>query len=600
MAIFDFIIIGGGTSGLVVANRLSENPETKVLVLEAGDNYLENQFVNLPAGWPTLLETGKDWDFTTAPQKGLNDRVMTLPQGKALGGSSAINSCVFTIPSQASINAWASLGNVGWDWKTLAPYFYKSHTLHKPSDADVEQLGLYNKLSTEGKSSGPIQVSFPSDLNSPFQKAWNETFDKLGYGFKGNIDNGTAVGAYSPPAAIDPTTKTRSYAAKTYYEPVKERTNLTVVTGAAVTKILFEGESPKLVAIGVEFAHEKTLKSYKASKEVIVAAGAIQSPKVLELSGIGSPNILESYGIPVRVANANVGENLQDPIISGVSFEVADGIETIDGLGRGEPEALGKAMNEYMTTQSGPFGRAAVNSTSILPVNELQTENGREEIHKLLNTAHPAAPTDPAYHKVVRPLIEDPEQGSGLLFMYSAQANFGANSAKGLALAEMPENFVTVSAMLLNPLSTGHVHISSANPDDMPALDFKYLTHPLDADLMARHIQLLDKITTTEPFVSLLKPNGKRNKMYAPWKGLEDVKQYIRKTALSNWHPVATCSMLPKENGGVVGTDLVVYGVKNLRVVDASIMPLSPRSNIQSAVYAVAERAADIIKSAYQ
>ncbi|TGO19731.1 hypothetical protein BPAE_0335g00020 [Botrytis paeoniae] len=590
--IYDFIIVGGGVSGLVLANRLSENDAFKVLVIEAGKNYLNDPTVNTPAAWPMLLETAADWDLKTTPQAGLNDRVMTLPQGRALGGSSAINSSVFTIPSQASIDAWTTLGNPGWDWKTLAPYLRKVHTLTKPSEDDTAKLELHNKFSADEQGFGPLQVSFPSGVDSPFQHAWNETFEKLGFGFKGNIDNGTLSGSYSNPAAIHPVTKQRSYAAVAYYEPVQGRSNLTVLTEAAATKILFEGESPNLIATGVSFTHEGTLKTAKASKEVILAAGAIHSPLLLELSGIGSPEILEAHGIDVLVSNPNVGENLQDPIISGVSYEVADGIETIDDLGRGNQEALSKAMTEYIATQSGPFSRAAVTSTSLVPVAESQ-----EEIKKLLHTFQ-ATSSDPAYHTFVRSLLEDPKQGSGMVFMYSAQANFGANSAKELTLAELPQNFITISAMLLNPLSTGNVHISGDSTAN-PSLDFKYLTHPLDAEIMARHLSFLDKLTATEPFSSLLKPDGKRNKLYTPWENLDDIKQYIRKTGLSNWHPVGTLSMLPQENGGVVGTDLKVYGAKNLRVVDASILPVIPHSNIQSVVYAVAERAAAIIKSAY-
>ncbi|QSZ30466.1 hypothetical protein DSL72_000020 [Monilinia vaccinii-corymbosi] len=589
---YDFIIVGGGVSGLVLANRLSEDAAVKVLVIEAGKSYLNDQTVNLPAAWPMLLETPADWDLKTTPQAGLNDRVMTLPQGCALGGSSAINSSVFTIPSQASIDAWASLGNTGWDWKALAPYLRKTHTLTKPSEADFAKLDLHNKFSTDEQNSGLLQVSFPSGLDSPFQHAWNETFEKLGFGSRGHIDDGTIFGSYSNPAAIHPVSKQRSYAAVAYYEPIQDRANLTVLTEATATRILFEGESPNLVATEVEFTYEGEVKKAKAAKEVILAAGAIHSPLILELSGIGSPEILQAHKIPVLIANPNVGENLQDPIISGVSYEVADGIETIDDIGRGNQEALGKAMAEYMSTQSGPLSRAAVTSTSLVPV-----AASEEEILNLLNT-YPATSSDPAYHTFVRPLLGNPKQGSGMVFMYSAQANFGANSAKGLAAAELPENFVTISTMLLNPLSTGHVHISG-NSTANPVLDFKYFTHPLDAEMMARHLSFLDKLTITDPFASLLKPNGKRNKLYTPWKDLDEIKQYIRKTGLSNWHPVGTLSMLPQEKGGVVGTDLKVYGVKNLRVVDASVFPVIPHSNIQSVVYAVAERAADLIKSEY-
>ncbi|TGO77515.1 hypothetical protein BELL_0103g00100 [Botrytis elliptica] len=592
---FDFIIIGGGTSGLVVANRLSEDPTVNVLVLESGRSYLGDPRVNMPAGWPALLGTEADWNFVTTPQESLDGRIMGIPQGRALGGSSAINSSVFMIPSQVGIDAWASLGNSGWDWKTLAPYFRKFHTLTTPSEADVERLGLQNNYSANIPSSGPIQASFPPARENQFPKVWNETFKNLGYGFSGDVSDGTAFGPYSNPASVDPNSGQRSYAARAYYEPVVHRTNLVVLTEATVTRIILEGESLPLIAMGVEFSHEGSIESLKASREVILAAGTLQSPKLLELSGVGSPEILRKHGITVRIENPNVGENLQDHIISGISFEVNDGVETIDDLARGNPEALGKAMTEYMTSQSGPFGRAAVMSTSFVPVDDFQTKEGRDELENLLK-AYPSSASDRPHHEFVRSLLRSREQGNGMIFIYAAQGNFGANFPKELVVADMPENFVTISALLLNPLSTGYVHISSGSHVDAPEIDFKYLSNPLDLEVLARHLRFVDKLATTEPLALLLKPNGKRNKLYTPWNDLDEVKKYVKKTGMSNWHPVGTCSMLPENKGGVVDNNLIVYGTSNLRVVDASIMPVVPRSNTQTVVYAVAERATDIIK----
>lgn len=529
-------------------------------------------------------------------QESLNGRVLGIPQGRALGGSSAINSSVFMMPSQAGMDSWASLGNEGWDWKALAPYFRKFYTLTRPSETDVQHLELQDNYSANQPDAGPIQASFPVAPENQFPKVWNETFKNLGYDFRGDVSNGTAFGPYSNPASIDPKTRQRSYAARAYYEPIIHRTNLVVLTEATVTKIILEGESLPLTATGINFLHEGNLKTLKASKEVILAAGALQSPKVLELSGIGSPEILGKHGITVRIGNPNVGENLQDHLIAGISFEVADGVETLDDLGRGNQDVLHKAMTDYMTTQSGPFGRAAVMSTSFIPVDDFQTKQGLDELERLLEK-YPTSVNDRPHHEFVRSLLKNREQGNGMIFMYNAQANFGCNFPKELVIADMPENFVTIVVMLLDPLSTGHVHISSANHADAPELDFKYLSHPLDLDVFARHLRFVDKLAATQPIASLLKPNGKRNKLYTPWNNLDEVKEYVKKTAMSNWHPVGTCAMLPENKGGVVDKNLIVYGTSNLRVVDASIMPMVPRSNTQTIVYAVAERAADIIKA---
>ncbi|KAF7899673.1 hypothetical protein EAF00_004009 [Botryotinia globosa] len=569
---FDFII-GGGTSGFVVANRLSEDPTVNVLVLESGRNYLGDPRVNMPAGWPALLGPEADWNFVTTPQESLDGRIMGISQGRALGGSSAINSSAFMMPSQVGIDAWASLGNSTWDWKTLAPYFRKFHTLTTPSGADVELLDftaiilqIYRLLVLFKPHSHPL-------LRIKFPKVWNETFKNLGYGFSGDVSDSTALGPYSNPASVDPNSGQRSYAARAYYEPVIHRTNLVVLTEATVTRIILGGESLPLIATGVEFFHDGIIKTLKASREVILAAGTLQSPKLLELSGVGSPEILRKYGMIVRIEDLGVGENLQDHIISGISFEVNDGVETIDDLARGNPDALGKAMTEYMTSKSGPFGRAAVMSTSFIPVDDFQSKEHRDELENLLK-AYPSSESDRPHHEFVRSLLRSREQGNGMIFI----------------------EFVTISVLLLNPFSTGYVHISSASHVEAPEIDFKYLSNPLDLEVLARHLRFVDKLAKTEPLASLLKPNGKRNKLYTPWNDLDEVKKYVKKTGISNWHPVGTCSMLPENKGGVVDNSLIVYGTSNLRVVDASIMPIVPRSNTQTVVYAVAERAVDIIK----
>ena len=499
------------------------------------------------------------------------------------------------MPSKVGIDAWADMGNAGWEWANLKPYFRKFHTLTMPSSANIEHLALENNYPVSQNTAGRIQASFPEILSNPLPKAWNETFENLGYGFKGDLTGGKALGAYSNPATVHPTARQRSYSVA-YYEPIIGRSNLRVFTGALVRKILFAGNSSLKTATGVEYTHDSTTKTVTARKEVITAAGALQSPKILELSGIGSIDILKSHGIPAVIENPNVGENLQDHLISGMSFEVVDEVETVDDLGRRKPEALQAAMDEYMTKQSGPFSRAPVFSTSFMPVVELQSEEGRKEINELLEK-YPSKQTDHASHRYARSIIQNSEEGSGMPFMYNAQGNWGGNTPAELVMALLPENYITISVLLLNPLSSGYVHVNSADPAKPPTIDTKYLDHPLDIEVLARHIRYLETtLVKTQPIASLLKPNGKRNTLYKPFESLEDVKEYIRKTAMSNWHLVGTCAMLPKEKGGVVDEKLLVYGTTNLRVVDASIMPSIPRCNTQTVVYAVAERAADLIK----
>jgi len=212
---------------------------------------------------------------------------------------------------------------------------------------------------------------------------------------------------------------------------------------------------------------------------------------------------------------------------------------------------------------------------------------------------YPAQLSDPVHHKFCRSIIENKEEGSGEFLIYAAQGNWGTDTAKGLVTALLPENYFTLSIVLTNPLSAGSVHITSNKPNEKPRIDMKYLSHELDTEVLARHLKFLDIVSGTKPLAGFLKEGGKRSTLYEKMWGtgtLEEVKAYVKKTAVSNWHPVGTCAMLPRENGGVVDEKLRVYGTKNLRVVDASIMPSIPRANTQTTVYAVAEKAADLIK----
>lgn len=525
-------------------------------------------------------------------------RELSIPQGRALGGSSAINAEVFITPSRIGIDAWEEVGNAGWNWDTLEPYFRKFHTLTIPPQNDCDHLGLEDHFGKSNDAAGPIQVSFSDLLQSPLPKAWNDTFKNLGYGFKGDLTAGIALGSFSNPITVHSNTRERSYAAVAYYQSIIGRPNLRVIVHAQVTKILFKSDSPDLIATGVDYFSDGQIKTLKAKKEIILAAGALQSPKLLELSGVGSKKLLQLHGISVLIENANVGENLQDHLTSGISFEVADHVDTLDDLKRRNPAVLKAALAEYATTKSGAFSRGPVTSTAFIPVVEFQSEEGGQELTNLLSI-YPARSDEAAHHQFVRSILRNPHEGSGMPFMYYSHGNWGAKSAKELMAAVLADKYITISVALLHPFSSGHIHISSSDPTQPPTIDNCYLSHPLDLEILARHVLYLDAIAKTEPLASLLKRDGKRNPLYESVHTLDDVKDYVRKTAMSIWHPCGTCAMLPREKGGVVDANLKLYGTKNLRVVDASIMPMIPRANTVATVYAVAERAADLIKGEF-
>ena len=499
------------------------------------------------------------------------------------------------------MNGWETLGNPGWNWESMKPYYRKSHTLTTPPGPIHKHLGLDYVDENIRATSGPVQASFTGSVDNPLPNAWFKTFQTLGLGLQGDPFSGHAIGGYSNPSTIDPVKKERSYSNVAYYQPARHRPNLHLMTGAHVLKIILEsiGASAAVVATGVNMTREGKDIFVRARKEVILAAGVFQSPKLLELSGIGSAKLLSSLGIEGVVDLPGVGENLQDHLMTGLSFEVEDGVKTIDDLARQEPAAVQAAMGEYMTNKTGPFSDAGVSSTAFMALADVLSQDDKTKSNELLKDYHTAANVR-GFYDLIGSIDRNSDEGSALLYAYPAQGNFeagGGANAKDVTRAVMDGYFITIGVSLLRPFSRGTVHITSTDPAQKPTIDPKYLSKELDVDIFARHLQYLQTLIRTQPLASLLKPGGKVNAPDLDLKDLDAVKEYVRTTAVSNWHPMGTCAMVPKENGGVVDEKLVVHGTENLRVVDASIFPTITRGNPVSSVYAVAEKAADLIKA---
>ncbi|KAK4212468.1 hypothetical protein QBC37DRAFT_193569 [Rhypophila decipiens] len=605
---YDFIIIGGGTAGLVVAARLTEDPNTSVLVVEAGTEHTNDPRIRTPGFWLSVLGSPDfDWAYKTVPQKGLDGKIIPLSQGKLIGGSSAINGLAFVANSKAAVDAWAGFGNPGWDWETLGPYYKKFHTLAPPSSDAAHHLRLsYMDEACRG-CDGPVQASFPEESSDPLPSAWVDTLGSLGFPADGDPFSGKFTGGYINALSVDPVSRTRSDAATAYLEPNKSRPNLDVLTGALAEKIIFDTTEKVPKAVGVQIQKDHAAVTHNAKKEVILAAGVFGSPKLLELSGIGNRELLEKLNIQVVMENPNVGENLQDHPVSSVSFEVGEGVKTMDALARQDPEAVGAAMQEYMTNKSGPF--AVGNFTgSLLPVPDFVGPDGKSTLDQVVKqtTASGSSPIaggfTPYHTSFVQSLLADPAEGAGNMFMYAACSNVNPASvgADVIVKEASSANFVTICAALLFPLSRGSAHITSSNPADKPTIDPRYLEHPLDLEVQARLLRYAETIVRAGPLSKLIKRGGRRNAgAPADLSDLDVAKRWARLSALSCWHPTSTCAMLPFERGGVVDARLHVHGLQGLRIVDSSIIPLATRGNTQTTVYAVAERAADLIRREY-
>ena len=523
-----------------------------------------------------------------------------------LGGSSALNFYLVLYPSQHDLDNWASLGNRGWGFTDVHPYYRKISTVHLPTD-DIKKLVDIEYFDCRAPNQhGPIQISFGDGYNS-VNKAWVETFDKLGYKMTDDPIKGKGLGAFIHPASIDPADKSRSYATTAYYNAdVAKRANLQVLTEAHVDKILLEPGTGNddVTATGVKITTKDGQEHIVlAQKEVIVSAGTLHSPKILELSGIGGKDLLESHGLPVVVDNPNVGENLQDHILSCQSFEVNDGVPSGDVLR--DPNILQAVASQYQATREGPLGCSTLCS-SYMPLVDGSGPADPNELRDLIDRNlmnYRDFPARDAQYKALRETLEDPKEASVQHLFFPGQVNI--NPTGGTTMAQMlapvlPDNYITVMTSLNRPFSRGSCHIRSANPTEKVAYDPRFCTHPLDLEILARHIQFVEKLVTTEPFASCLKKDGKRLppnlNPSADSGGLEAAREIARQRCVSVFHVSGTCAMMPRDKGGVVNDRLVVHGTKNLRVVDASIFPLEPVGNIQTSVYAVAEKASDLIK----
>ena len=530
---FDFLIIGAGSAGCVLANRLSACGKHSVGVIEAGGSDWRF-WVQVPIGYgKTYYQKAVNWMFETVPQEGLNGAVSYWPRGKVWGGSSSINAMVYIRGHQKDYDDWAALGNTGWSYAEVLPYFKKSETAQQ---GDSRYRG----------KNGPLYVSDVTPDMHPLTDTWISAGKELGLEYNPDFNGAQqqGIGRYQQ------TTKDgwRMSAAKAYLHPAKHRSNLAITSHAQVTRILFEGKK----AVGVEYLRKGKLHKVYAGKEVILSAGAVQSPQLLMLSGIGPRQHLQETGIELVEDNAHVGQHLQDHL--GMDFLYKSKVPTLnDELHSG----LGKlwAGLKYLLLRRGPC-RLSVNQGGGFTCSE-----------------------------------EDQQQPD--LQLYFSPVSYTRAPAKTRPLMN-PDPF---SAFLLGfsncrVKSEGEIRLASKDPLAAPVIDPKYLSHEDDVKLLLKGSKLMRKLAETAAFSEIIIDEIR------PGKDCQTDEQLIvdiRSYAWTVFHASCTCRMAPDAERGVVNPRLQVFGVENLRVCDASVMPFMVSGNTNAPTIMIGEKGADMI-----
>lgn len=526
MQTFDYIIVGAGSAGCVLANRLSENPKHKVLLLETGGSD-KNIFIKMPTALSIPMNTDKyAWQFNTEKEPYLNNREMHCPRGKVLGGSSSINGMVYVRGHAKDFDEWEAHGAEGWNYQACLPYFQKAETWYKGNDA-------YRG------GNGELGVNNGNEMKNPLYTAFIKAGEQAGYDITSDY-NGKQQEGFGP---MHMTVKdgVRSSASREYLDPVKSRKNLTIVTGALVTKVVLEDK----VAKGVEYVVNGKTETAATSNEVVLSAGSIGSPHILQLSGIGDKDILEKAGVDVKHHLPGVGQNLQDHLEFYFQYKCK------------QPITLNRKL--------GLISKGLIGARWLLNRSGLGATNHFESCAFIRSKADVEWP-DIQYHFLPAAIRYD---GKSAFDGDGFQVHVGHNK----------------------PKSRGSVTLQSANPTVPPKILFNYLQHPDDIEGFRACVRLTREIIAQSAFDDF------RDGEIQPGEHIqtdEEIDAFVREAVESAYHPSCSCKM-GEDEMAVVDSQTNVHGIEGLRVVDSSIFPTIPNGNLNAPTIMVAEKAADII-----